>query len=52
MRNTKLIGDIIKIIDEEEVEVLRIEILDSKISVIFKEMIGDELVKRFHTVSL
>lgn len=51
MRNTKLLENVINIIDETEVEVLRIEILNSKISVIFKEMVDDELVKKFHNVS-
>ena len=51
MRNTILIENIIKIIEEAEVEVLRIEILDSKISVIFKETINDELVQKFHNAS-
>ena len=51
MRNTKLIENVINIIDEAEVEVLRIEILDSKISVIFKEMVSDDLVQKFHDVS-
>lgn len=51
MRNTKLIENVINIIDSAEVEVLRIEILDSKISVIFKEMVDDKLVQKFHDVS-
>ena len=51
MRNTILIENVIKIIEEAEVEVLRIEILDSKISVIFKETINDELVQKFHNAS-
>ncbi len=51
MRNTKLIEGIINIIDKAEVEVLRIEILDAKISVIFKDMVDDDLVKKFHEVS-
>ncbi len=51
MRNTKLIENIINIIDKEETEVLRIEILDAKISVIFKEMVSDSLVQKFHDVS-
>lgn len=51
MRNTKLIENIINIIDKAEVEVLRIEILDAKISVIFKDMVDDELVMKFHEVS-
>ena len=51
MRNTKLIENVINIIDKEEVEVLRIEILNSKISVIFKEMVDDEIVQKFHNVS-
>lgn len=52
MRNTKLIENIINIIESEEVEVLRIEILDSKISVIFKEIISDSIWKKFHEVSI
>ena len=52
MRNTKLIEDIINIIDEAEIEVLRIEVLDAKISVIFKEIVDDNIVKRFHEVSI
>lgn len=51
MRNTKLLENVINIIDKEEVEVLRIEILNSKISVIFKEMVDDEIVQKFHNVS-
>ncbi|MBR3002527.1 MAG: aspartate kinase [Clostridia bacterium] len=51
MRNTKLIENVINIIEKAEVEVLRIEILDAKISVIFKEMVDDELVQKFHDVS-
>ncbi|MBR0490652.1 MAG: aspartate kinase [Clostridia bacterium] len=52
MRNTKLIEKIINIIENEEVEVLRIEILDSKISVIFKDIIQDSIVQKFHEVSI
>lgn len=52
MRNTKLIEKIINIIESEEVEVLRIEILDSKISVIFKEIISDSIWQKFHEVSI
>lgn len=51
MRNTKLIESIIDIIEETEVEVLRIEILDAKISVIFKDIVDDEIVRKFHNVS-
>ena len=52
MRNTKLIEKIINIIESEEVEVLRIEILDSKISVIFKEIVTDSIWQKFHDVSI
>ncbi|MBO4293745.1 MAG: aspartate kinase [Clostridia bacterium] len=52
MRNTKLIEKIINIIESEEVEVLRIEILDSKISVIFKEIVTDSIWQKFHEVSI
>lgn len=52
MRNTKLIEKIINIIENEEVEFLRIEILDSKISVIFKDIIQDSIVQKFHEVSI
>ncbi len=51
MRNTKLIEKIINIIEQEEVEVLRIEILDNKISIIFKEIVSDAIWKKFHYVS-
>lgn len=51
MRNTKLLENVINIIDKEEVEVLRIEILNSKISVIFKEMVDDEIAQKFHNIS-
>lgn len=49
MRNTKLIEKVINLIDECKVEVLRIEILDSKISVIFKELLDDILLEKIHS---
>ena len=52
MRNTKLLEKIINIIESEEVEVLRIEILDSKISVIFKDIVTDTIWQKFHEVSI
>ena len=48
MKNTDLINNLIKILDNEEVEVLRIEILDNKISVIFKEIISDTIWEKIH----
>lgn len=49
MRNTKLIEKVINLIDECKVEVLRIEILDSKISIIFKELLDDILLEKIHS---
>lgn len=51
IRNTELIEKVIKILDTSEVEVLRIEILDGKLSVIFKDIVDDVLLQRFHNIS-
>lgn len=51
IRNTKLIESVIKILDKSEAEVLRIEILDGKLSIIFKEIVDDILLQKFHNIS-
>lgn len=51
IRNTELIEKVIKILDTSEVEVLRIEILDGKLSVIFKDIVDDVLLQKFHNIS-
>lgn len=51
IRNTELIEKVIKILDTSEVEVLRIEILDGKLSVIFKDIVDDILLQKFHNIS-
>ena len=52
IRNTKLIENVIEILDKSEAEVLRIEILDGKLSIIFKEIVDDILLQKFHQISI
>ncbi|MBR0350629.1 MAG: aspartate kinase [Clostridia bacterium] len=51
IRNTKLIENVINILEKSEAEVLRIEILDGKLSIIFKEIVDDLLLQKFHNIS-
>lgn len=51
IRNTKLIENVINILEKSEAEVLRIEILDGKLSIIFKEIVDDILLQKFHKIS-
>lgn len=48
MRNTNLMEKIIKIIDEYKLEVLRLEITDLKICIIFKELVDDIILEKIH----
>ena len=51
IRNTKLIENVINILEKSEAEVLRIEILDGKLSIIFNEIVDDLLLQKFHNIS-
>lgn len=48
MRNTDLIKNVIDILKESKLEILRIEILDSKIFIIFKELVDDIILEKIH----
>ena len=47
IRNTKFIKKIIDIVENEKLEMLEFNISESKISINFKNMVNDEILKRF-----
>ena len=48
LRNTILIKNVIDILQETKLEILRIEISDSKIFIIFKEIVDDIILEKIH----
>ena len=50
IRNFNSIHDILKLIEEEKLEILNFEISESKISITFKDIIEDKIVDKFHSI--
>lgn len=50
IRNIDFIKDIINIIDENKLEMLEFNVSDSKISIDFKNVISDDILKKIHEI--
>lgn len=50
IRNIDFIKDIINIIDENKLEMLEFDVSDSKISIDFKNVISDDILKKIHEI--
>ena len=50
IRNFNSIHDILKLIEEEKLEILNFEISESKISITFKDIIEDKIIDKFHSI--
>ena len=48
IRNTKLISEILKIIDYEQLELLEFQVTSSKIVILLKNIVDDNILKKFH----
>ncbi len=50
MSNNSVLKKIMKILDEEKKEVLSIEVTESKISIMFKEIISNDILQKLHEI--
>ncbi len=48
IRNIEVIRKILDLIEQEKLEMLELEIFQTKISITFKQLIDDELLEKFH----
>ena len=48
MSNNSVLKNIMKVLDEEETEVLSMEVAESKISIMFKEIISNDILQKLH----
>ena len=48
MSNNSVLKNIMKILDEEKTEVLSMEVAESKISIMFKEIISNDILQKLH----
>ena len=50
MSNNSVLKNIMKILDEEKTEVLSMEVAESKISIMFKEIISNDILQKLHEI--
>ncbi len=50
MSNNLVLKNIMKILDEEKTEVLSMEVAESKISIMFKEIISNDILQKLHEI--
>lgn len=50
IRNIDFIRNVIDVIDENKLEMLEFNVSESKISIVFKNMVDDNILKKFHNV--
>lgn len=48
IRNSKILEKIIKVIECNKLEVLTLDVSQSKISIVFKDIVDDEILEKFH----
>ena len=48
MSNNIVLKNIMKVLDENKIDVLGMELTESKISIMFKEIIGDNILEELH----
>ena len=50
MSNNSVLKNIMKVLDEEKTEVLSMEVAESKISIMFKEIISNDILQKLHEI--
>ena len=50
MSNNSVLKNIMKVLDEEKTEVLSMEVAESKISIMFKEIIANDILQKLHEI--
>ena len=50
MSNNSVLKNVMKVLDEEKTEVLSMEVAESKISIMFKEIISNDILQKLHEI--
>ena len=50
MSNNSVLKNIMKVLEEEKTEILSMEVAESKISIMFKEIISNDILQKLHKV--